>query len=323
MGPRLGFLVYDSRSGSTLLAKILTQSFPSVFVTPEIGFDKLFALGNKWLALATPERIEEILYHKHHYLRNLPVNRSQIGGLIRGQSQGKWTTKQLVSTVLEQAFVDGAGKFTDWIIVKNGSHIKYWREIAEAFRSDIAFITIVRDPRAVVYSKLNTLRPYVTGENMAWGGPMLAALRWRLYVNKWSALQAAHFPKLCVRYEDLLLRHDAVVSTLATFLGCRSRKRTSAHADYAVPGREKGIHKLVQLDNMQVTRIDAWKSGLTRQEVMIIETVANKPMRRFGYAPVSDAPLAAKYWAMLTSLPRITRGLGKQGIRRIWQRYSK
>lgn len=323
MNPRLGFLVYDSRSGSTLLAKILTQSFPSVFVTPEIGFDELFARGDKWLASAAPRRIEDVLYAKPHYLRNLPLNRSQVGDLIRGQSPGKWTIQQLLPLLLKQAFLDETGKTSSWIIVKNGSHIKYWRELAKAFGPDIAFINIVRDPRAVVYSKLNTLRPYVLGESMAWGGAMLAAWRWRLYLNAWSELQAVNLPRLCVRYEDLLLHPDATVSTLATFLGCQPRERASARDEYVVPEREQGIHTLVQLDNMRVARIDAWKSGLTRQDVSVIETITYQSMRRFGYVPVIEATRIAKCWAMLASLPRVIHGLGKQSIRRIWQCCSK
>lgn len=323
MNPRLGFLVYDSRSGSTLLAKILTHSFPAVLVTPEIGFDKLLARGDSWLATATPQAVEAALYAKQHYLRNLPVERSQIGSLIRTRSRGKWTTKELISEILKQAFLARERNTFDWIIVKNGAHIRYWREISKAFGPDVAFIKIVRDPRAVTYSKINTPRPYVAGENMAWGGVALAALRWRQYVREMFALQTSNVATLCIHYEDFLVHPDQTKTALASFLGCQSNTWAKPHGDYVVPERERTIHKLAQIDNLQVSRIDAWKSGLPRQQAAIVEAIVGKPMRDLGYAPITDENLAARGYALLAGFSGIAHGLARHGIRVIRRRFAK
>ena len=58
---KLVFLVYDSRSGSTLLSREIAAQFPDVYVSPEIRFDDLFGRDAGWWKHAADGRVFRLL----------------------------------------------------------------------------------------------------------------------------------------------------------------------------------------------------------------------------------------------------------------------
>ena len=64
----VAFLVYDSRSGSTLLAKEISANLDGVMVTPEIGFDRLLAEGEAGLRRKGIGPIAEHMFAGHEFV---------------------------------------------------------------------------------------------------------------------------------------------------------------------------------------------------------------------------------------------------------------
>ncbi len=303
MSFRTGFLVYDSRSGSTLLAKLLTQYFPNVYVTPEIGFDSLLSMGDERVSTSSHASIENALYAKGHYLQNLPMSRPEVRALLQLRAPHGWNISELITQLLQKAFVERQNAELGWIIIKNGSHIRRWDQIVNTFGADAAFICMVRDPRAVYNSKAGTPRPYYPHETMAWGGSLLAAMRWRRYAKELFAMQANNARVHLVKYEKLLAGPEKAMQAIGDFLGGGAPRGLPADRAYLVPDTEKTIHGLVHGEGIEISRIDAWKAGLSPGEIAVIESVTIPGMGKLGYLPIKVRTIFGRYRVISKELP--------------------
>lgn len=158
----------------------------------------------------------------------------------------------------------------------------YWREMDVVMRlfPDAQIIHLVRDGRACVASLKQV---------DWWGRDSLGSITtWTLADQQLRALgknlpsDSYHY----VRYEDLLADPAGRLQALCAFLGedfdPAMLERGAAAADI-VPSR-KTWHSRVHGD-LDSTRIEAWRTALTPEEVGLFETVAARSMRANGYVP--------------------------------------
>jgi hypothetical protein len=277
--PRFVFLVSDSRSGSTLLARELTARVAKLVVTTELNFDPVFARLR--IRLQAPQRIAQRVAAQPNFSGD-PVNDDgQVWAheLTRG---GDAAGKLFFGLMERWLSGNWRGVPPDCVVIKNGSHARYASVIYAALTDRVKFIFLVRDPRSVVASKLRTRRPYAPWEVMAWGGSLIAALRWRGYARKMNRVKERGAQVLEVRYEDLIQNPAVVIDAIAEFCGCTTLA-TETHASYRVPPAEAQIHTMATSEAISASRLTEWTTALAARDKRIVEAVCATEMRARSY----------------------------------------
>ncbi len=278
--PRFIFLIYDSRSGSTLLSRKIAEELEDIAVTPEIGLDSLFRRKEREFSRAQALAVVDELYLSGDF-RNIGVGmadmKDAVGNLIEPISAAV-----LVQCLLNM-WMRTTGKEAAHIVVKNGTHAKYWRSIKRIWPDAANIIFVFRDPRAVVNSKLRTIRPYHAHEVMAWGGSLLAAWRWKAYSRQMRQAAASGIHVQDVQYETLLASPEKEMQKLAAFTGT-TRVQRQAAGKYEIPAAERDIHTLVTSGEIHQDRSEAWMHELSTFDRNVIESACCSEMAYRGYA---------------------------------------
>jgi hypothetical protein len=298
---KLVFLVYDSRSGSTLLSREIAAQFPDAYVSPEIRFDALFGRPAAWWRHAGDGRVRQLL-EAGRVPQKLELSDAEVAQLS-ADARG---IRPLIEALVARAAAREGRSAPAVAVIKSGRHLRAARRIL-ADIPGARFVYVVRDPRAAIASKLVTDRPYVPGQKMAWAGPFAAALQWRWYGRLARELARAA-PVRTVPYEALLADSAGVLEALAQFL---SIQRALGGAHYRVPDAERAIHGRVLAEGLDASRAAAWRSELSREDQTVIEILCGSEMRRWGYeAELHPGPLrvlALVGKSFLVSAARIVR----------------
>lgn len=297
---KIAFLVYDSRSGSTLLSRELTAAFDNILVTQEIGFDTIFSGGEEALIRHGWPKVLRQLYNGNEFL-NFGVSYDSALRLFRDMDRQPGVYEGIHMLLRAYAELQGRAD-VDWVIVKNGSHIRYWRQILQYFGGESLFLHIVRDPRAVINSKLKTVRPYHQGEVMAWGGVVPAALRWKSYVNSMYAAGTQGARVCHIRYEDLIVNVSDMMNAVS---GLLQASPAGSKGTYAIPEAEQAIHKLAIEEGIVAYRSQAWLKELSRIDRLRIEFVCSKEMAKMEYAKTEDIGFLKGLALCLMEIPSI------------------
>ena len=188
------------------------------------------------------------------------------------------------------------------IIVKNGTHALYWRQITAMMNGAARFIFVYRDPRAVINSKLRTIRPYHKHEVMAWGGPLLAALQWLRYSSIMRNATKAGIEVLDVQYESLLHFTEREVTRVAEFLDTQVMSEKQG-VNYIIPEVERNIHTGVLSGEMKTERGKAWVRELSIFDRNVIDSLCMSEMLYRGYAPVGRHGKVFATLCIIAALP--------------------
>lgn len=310
----VAFLVSDSRSGSTLLARHITEGVDGVLVTPELVFSRIL----RWRSLLTRRSVARQAQDLMHSpgMRNLPpeVKKTVIERAGTLRSDGARKMLQLVlETWCEIVHRDQPVSF---VMVKGGGHISYWRTLNKLYGGRVHFIFVHRDPRAVVESKLRTRRPYAPSEVMAWGGALLAAIRWRTYSKAMRVAARSGLRVLDMKFESFIADPELGLKRVAMFLGTAIRDKRLAGA-YKIPGPEQEIHPLVQAQHVLNSRVDTWRMRLNLHERKLIEAVCQSEMTVRGYEPVEGRTLAVRCVRCAVALPNTFLRIAAHFFRRL------
>lgn len=305
---RIGFLVYASRSGSTLLSQSIVEHMVGVHVTSELKFDGLFELSPQRLrALSHADLVERVT--RKGSLRNLHADTDQIASALDDAERDH---RSILETLLNIHLTNSTDDPPSLVLIKQGVHTFHWRRIRSTIPGAL-FLFVRRDPRAVVSSKLRTPRPYYPREVMAWAGAALDAWHWCRYEHAMASAQASGVAVFSLRYEDLLEQPSIHLGALAERLDVRFDPQGNAGVGYVVPDAERSIHQLVDSGQFVLSRRDAWRSELTARELAEIESVAAGWMVRSGYRPVRSRSTIARLvrigWAVPDAALRILRHL--------------
>jgi len=311
---KIAFLVYDSRSGSTLLSREISERFKDVYVTPEIGFDKLLNIGERGLAKLGWAAVLRALYQGHEFTNfDLPYETALKMVMTRDGALG--LVEGIKTLVAEFARCHNRAD-AKVVIVKNGSHTRHWKIMHKLFGDELSFIHIIRDPRAVINSKLRTIRPYHPEESMAWGGCLPAAIRWKSYVNGIDRARAKGVRTHEMRYEDLVTNVSGSLKFLEMFLGL---PQGGSESSYEIPKSEQNIHKLVLAKGIVNARAEAWLTELTIWDRYRIETLCGTEMERLGYGDISKAGYLKKIVVCIFELPGIVLKITRHALLQLKQ----
>ena len=296
--PKLALIISESRSGSTLLSKQINDKLIGVMVPPEVRFDLILNKSNSWFESADSEKIYRLITSRRS-LDHLKLTKNELIRLIE-QAKNNGNIGSLVMSILyswanNQMHEPEQLKY---LVVKKGvTHLKIWKKVL-AHCPHTALVFLVRDPRAVVNSKLNASRVYHPFETLGWSGPALLSLRWSWHI--WKTNQAAQeMPCTTVRYEDLITSQALVMQELAEFFNVAVGESKNA---YVVPEKERIIHKLVNSGEFRKDRITGWQNELSIPDQKTIEMIAKRPMHEFAYNCVHQISLAEKLFLALRAV---------------------
>lgn len=276
----IGVLCYVNRSGSTLLSRMITDNCDDVYVFPEIGFPVDIFLAHKAGRQIGGTRL-------HRLVSSDP--RTPAMGL---------DDDALKAICLRHSSSDPAALFVDLaaarlgrtpaaIVIKH-EKLAYLLDTIEAAMPQVRFLHVVRDPRAVANSMLNTPVPEKPGFNMARGSILYPALHWRDYIRRLKQWAKTH-PVVEVRYEDLHKDSGkSACAAIAAALGSRLRSSEEGLPlpHYQIAAIDRALHLKIH-DKFDERRTSGWREELPHRHIWLVEATCGQDMVGFGYPPIT------------------------------------
>jgi hypothetical protein len=172
-----------------------------------------------------------------------------------------------------------------WLGIKDAWTIEFFTPFARAY-PNAKFLTILRDPRAVVNSMLGVVRidPSQVGQVMSY------LRHWRKMVAFHHAFEAdplfrGHLH--LVRHEDVVHQPERTCRSLCEFLDIDFDARmldTSNYIDHATGGVWKGNSSFeAETQGISAHRAERWRSMLPSEIVAVTELMCGPEMEACGY----------------------------------------
>ncbi|MUL35803.1 sulfotransferase family protein [Gloeocapsopsis dulcis] len=276
------FIVFEPRSGSTLLANLLVKS-ADIALPPESNFIKVI-LSNYPKNLVEDEQdlqiITSILY-KDIKFEDWNINVEEITRFV--QPSLPISVKDFILTICT-IYKNKNFPTAKIFGLKHTYYLIESEKIKLMFPSS-KFIGLVRDGRAVFNSKKNSIYS-VTGQPFE-TNPYRAAKQWCKTLNLLKKL-STKYPKdtFTLYYEELINSPDETVRLLCIFLGVAYRGN-NLDRKYTVPRRYGNLHKNIYKEAMP-DRIEVWRSSLSANEIYAFESIAYKYLILAGYELINN-----------------------------------
>ncbi|MEM1042738.1 MAG: sulfotransferase [Bacteroidota bacterium] len=287
--PALAFLLYDNRSGSTLLSALLSEH-AGVAVSHETDLVAavLEAPGPREVQGAA---LADYLYASTRF-GELGLDRGAVAQAL-GAHGATLTRQAALRTLVRHYFEAQAPAAEAWVV--KGPRLHYHlRALAAAF-PEAALLHLVRDGRAVFRSKRATPSGHAlrTGAREVMDDDLVrAAHNWQRKIALVDAFDglAVH----AVRYEDLLCAPEAELGRLLDAAGVSDagRTRSATRAEFVqaqVGGTYHGIHASVAGD-LDPAKAARWRTDLAPDEIALYEALAGDALARYGYERTATVP---------------------------------
>lgn len=273
MDKKLIFILYDSRSGSTLLASLLNR-YRALDVTLESAFvSRIMELNNQSI-LMNSNKLIEYLYEEVQF-KELRIDKEELLNDL-SSIQPEVTKKKIIQSIIKIYFKNKSKESKYWVI-KHPPY-NYIQELSSMF-SEVKFVQIIRDGRAVFNSKIRSKS--IEGSYME-SNPIMAAIDWRLKIKKCYLFDNV----TTIRYEDLIRDTESCLSNYLDSLKLTNydREQTKDQKDYfiTIGNNQKGLHQNVgKLPD--VANINKWVKQLSKKEISVYDFVNKKVLINNGY----------------------------------------
>ena len=273
---RFSFLGFVSRSGSTLLSRLLAEHAPELVVLPEFtALDLLIGAQEDRVREMTEKQILS-LFEMDLQWDNLCLSSERCRTAAAARTMGIRSIAQHIVEAYAEA--RGIEKAT-CALLKRGSYFYLQRDIRAIF-PEARFIHIIRDPRAVVSSLMRTPNVYMKGVSL--GRDVYHVARaWRRYCEYADFIGRDGAPLLEIRYEDLCEDGIGTIRLVSEFLEVGYSPK-AIRGRHTVGKREQEIHKLVNRPT-QLSRTDAWAKELPAWQGTVVEILVRNRMREKCY----------------------------------------
>lgn len=315
---RIAFLLYESRSGSTLLASLLDQ-LQGVSVLPETQFAA--RLLENWRALGAgqdPDRIVALLRQEPHF-DELEIAEEKLRAALLNAGTPIGLPDALRAVV--EVYV-AEQNITSSVVVVKGGRAAYHASLIHDLLPESIFIHIVRDGRAVHSSRRLT---HATNRVPMSDSVIRSALDWRRYIRLCGRVELG---LISVRFEDLVSNPEQEITKLCRELGlegveCHKSKDQESYAR-RIGATQRALHGNVGRPPDPQHK-DKWRTNMTVIEKYFFERIAGAELVQLGYPlsrEVSTLPVLFKaglsvayrvarvwfvaYWAVRGSL-RVAR----------------
>lgn len=272
---KIVILTYDSRSGSTFLSAELDK-LRQVVVTPESAYITRLIEAEKLgqQLFDCPESVMKFLQSEVHFTELNLDSRS----LQERMTDKKLDASKVINIVTQEVarkYNAAGGK----VMVIKTPVFDHFNEIREKCFKDVAYIHLVRDPRAVHLSKSNSInlegRPFSTNA-------LKTALKWRYKIklaDKYTKSNPSSI--LWIRYEDLLEDTVGQIEKCAGFMGVPVLIGDSIYENLI--GKAQGhLHENVGKAPIK-SRSDAWQGGVSQSDKNVIAFLCKEQLMGLGY----------------------------------------
>ena len=273
------FLTYVNRSGSTFLANLLSSS-RNICVCPEGDWLVHYFLEAPGKGFNLTPDVRQVLEKK--FISDAKLSHWDPGeGLFSDLATCK-TNFDAFCTILESSRSSQKPEAT-FILFKSErlSALMHGMGTLNREGTGIRVLSLVRDPRAVIASQLNTNMPG-TNRKMA-GNVVHAGLKWLRYVKQVTRVSDAAV-QVIIRYEDLITGTSLSIRKLEDFLKMDLSGVNPHQGDLLerLPGSHKKIHRLVGQEPEQ-DRTSAWEQILSERDQYLVERICRNKLSGLGY----------------------------------------
>lgn len=298
----LFFIFFDSRSGSTFLANLLSKN-KDVVIPPESNF--LPRLFNRYFKDDLKDLQDINLFLDIIFSENKFSDwRLEKEALFQRMSQNISMSLGRAIICVCEAYRDKVAKSARIFGLKK-DYTKYYSAIRYYF-PDAKIIGLIRDGRGVfnsqkksIYSK--TGRPFETN-------PFNAAERWSQMARRLRLMEKeSPSQTLIIHYEDLVENEAKILKMIGKFLDFNHRDMVKKEEGYQVPHRYADLHKNIAKPPIR-ERIIAWQKELTEEEIFAFESKAFPELLKEGYDLIFTKELLRNPWRrFLVRLKLITK----------------
>ncbi|MGH2760583.1 MAG: sulfotransferase family protein [Actinomycetota bacterium] len=278
------FVVGFQRSGTTLMQALL-GAHSRIAAPPEMHFSFRIARFAKSYGDLTDD---DVLRRVVEEALNPPADLFADCGfdvdvIVERIKRGERTMRGVLEAIMGD-FTERHGK-ARWSEKSPGQSVAQ----VESLFPDATIIHIVRDPRDVIASSLAT--PWTLS------GAHALAHRWRAFTldNVRRGLRAGPARFLQLRYEDLTRDPEPVLRVVFAFLGetfepeilTNPKLRRPTVAQAAAPWQQRA------LEPVTAARSGGWRTGLSRIDRLIVQSVFHRELPVLGYSPPARRAVVA------------------------------
>lgn len=302
------FIVGCSRSGTTLLQQML-NAHSRLAIAPETHFvPRFWERASTYGNLGDDESFRGLLEDvaARAEFGDLGIERETFLAEAREIERSFAGVLRLLLELFARA------KGAEVMGEKTPAHVQHMARLLDAFPG-ARFVHVVRDPRAVVSSRLRQSWGHDTARDNArfWVEAVRAARR---------QAPALGGRLTTIRYEDLVARTESVLRTVCAFLDVDFEPAMLEYwkQNAGLVNTKREPWKSGALQPLQPELATRWRQELPPDDVAAVEAIAWPLMRWFGYRAVTpvhrllpSAVLRATREA-LTGLRRFARGLASR-----------
>lgn len=272
------FLLYDSRSGSTLLSSLLNL-FSGVVVTQESAFMPLVLESYSNESQLEVDGLIDLLYSEPQFCDwniDRDVLRNRLSGLSR-------LTHRAVFDAVIAEYLKVRGADEPELLVVKGPRYEFHMGTFRKMYGNPKFINLIRDGRAVYNSKLDMVS--VSGLKMS-NNVFQSAFEWK---KKLKGIRGESV--LNLRFEDLVGDSNSVVLDLLDRLGVSDKGRdvSSSQEEFhkLIGGSQKHLHSNVKRAPDKAIAVK-WMQRLSPAEIWLFEKLCARELLANGYTLHAD-----------------------------------
>lgn len=268
-------ILYDSRSGSTLLSSLLDE-YSCLLVSAESDYPLRISRYSKNTFKNESELIQlfEELSQEIQF-RELNINiKDVIDELICERKKFNINKRDILLKIVEHYFKGSNEELENKTIVFKIPNAHYYLSHLKDVLGEYHVINLVRDGRAVFASKKKTLT--LDGTVMD-PSVVNAALNWRKKVS----INLVHYHHLVIKYEELIAQSDLILTQIISFLEIKNfNKKEQSTYNKRIGKRQKSLHTNIESSLLQ-SRITRWKKELTKSEILVFDYIARRSLMKY------------------------------------------
>ena len=276
---KFGFLLYDSRSGSTLLSALLNQ-YEGLHVSREIKYVTQILDWPK--EIESDQELEKLLDHLFSYVQMAEAGIDRLG--LSTVLSTPIDKRSLIEATINYHFRE---QLRGFCIIKHAP-MRYIDHLKDLFL-EVKYVHILRDVRGVHASKKKTIGTH--GKRMSTN--VIKSCRY--WKQKLATLARTSAQVHHLKYEDLLNSEEATIAGVLAHLGIVNPIKTGTVSDYSsgIGDSQSSLHDNLNKGVLK-TRAESWRTDLTPSEIKAIETSCSDLLIQWNY-PITHSKGTTTY----------------------------
>jgi len=278
---KFGMLTHISRSGSTLLARML-DDFEHICVTTEAELPlELFGVkAYTPIHFATENAIVSYFDLLLSKTRVITWKLSKESLLSRCELQGYPISGPAFVKILLSLYGETYKPKAKMVIYKACPFMPWHIPESIEHFPDAKFLHIIRDPRAVFHSQLNSLDPF-TGKPFS-KSALKTAMDWEKATSLDKSFIKSHIFE--IKYESLLSEPEIILHGLIQYLGIENQTKTGNSSSFAsrMEEADKNLHAGISSEP-DPEKISVWEKTLSKKNIVLLETFFGDRLLEKGY----------------------------------------